>query len=238
MAELERRTAQIGPRREGVAPNSVNTARRPRHGPAPIAVCPGADDGPTDLSPYRTVHPRRMGAAARRHAADADRRRGRCSCNRSTTRSRSTRSSAIYLPLSRLLVALRRGDAGAVQGDAALPARRERRQGALHHRGRRLGRGRQVDHGARAEGAAGALAQHAEGRPRHHRRLPAAQRRAAAPRPDGAQGLSRELRHRRAPALPRRHQGRQAPRERAALLAPRLRRGAGRGDAWSTGPTS
>ena len=40
--------------------------------------------------------------------------------------------------------ALRRGDAGVVQGDAALP-RRRRRQGALHHRRRRLGRGGQVD---------------------------------------------------------------------------------------------
>ena len=69
-----------------------------------------------------------------------------------------------------------------------------------------------------------------EGRPRHHRRLPAAQRRADTARADGAQGLSRELRHRQAPALPRRHQGRQAQRRGAALLAPRLRRGAGRGD--------
>ena len=88
-------------------------------------------------------------------------------------------------------LALRRGDAGAVQGDAALPPRRERGQGALHHRRRRLGRGRQVDHRARAEGAARPLAEHAEGRPRHHRRLPAAERRADAARPDGAQGLSR-----------------------------------------------
>ena len=68
--------------------------------------------------------------------------------------------------------ALRRGDAGPVQGDAALP-RRRRRQGALHHRRRRLGGGRQVDHRARAAGAADALAEHAEGPAGDDRRLPA-----------------------------------------------------------------
>ena len=81
-------------------------------------------------------------------------------------------------------VALRRRDPAAVPGPAALPRHRGR-QDALRHRRRRLGRGRQVDHGARAPGAAGALAQRAQGRSRHHRRLPLSQRGARARRPDG-----------------------------------------------------
>src|SRR5205823_3957871 len=50
--------------------------------------------------------------------------------------------------------ALCRGDPGAVQGDAALPGRRHRRQGALYRRRRRLGGGRQIDHRARVAGEA------------------------------------------------------------------------------------
>ena len=51
-----------------------------------------------------------------------------------------------------------------------------------------------------------------EGRPRHHRRLPLPQCGAGGRGPDGAQGLSGELRRRRAARLPLRHQGRQAAR--------------------------
>ena len=88
----------------------------------------------------------------------------------------------------------------------------------------RLGRGRQVDHRARAAGAAGALAERAQGRSHHHRRLSLSQRGARARRPDGEKGLSGELRPAGAAALPVRNQGRPAPGARAGLLAPHLRR--------------
>ena len=59
---------------------------------------------------------------------------------------------------------------------------------------RRLGRGRQVDHRPAAARAAGRLARAPAGVPGHHRRVPAAQRRAGASRPDAPQGLPGVLR--------------------------------------------
>ena len=89
-----------------------------------------------------------------------------------------------------------------------------------------LGGGRQVDHRARAAGAAGALAQRAQGRSGHHRRLPLSQRGAGARRPDGEEGLSGELRPAGAAALPDRREGGKASGARAGLLASHLRRDA------------
>ncbi|CAA9308709.1 MAG: Pantothenate kinase, partial [uncultured Friedmanniella sp.] len=65
---------------------------------------------------------------------------------------------------------------------------------AVRHRDRRLGRRRQVDHRPAAARAAGGLAGAPPGQPGHHRRLPAAERRARAPRADAPQGLPRVLR--------------------------------------------
>ena len=177
------------------------------------------------LSP---LHPRRMGEAARRHRTDADdRRSAQAAVDPRSDFARRSRGdlSAAVAPAG----ALCRGDAGPVQGDAALP-RRRRRQGALHHRRRRLGGGRQVDHRARAAGAADALAQHAQGPAVDDRRLPPSQRQARARRADGAQGLPRELRRRGADPRPRRGQGGRAQRHRAGLFAPHLRRRARRDD--------
>ena len=96
----------------------------------------------------------------------------------------------IYLPISRLLSLY----VAAIQ--SLYDATRtflgdEDGMTPVHHRHRRLGGGRQVDDGAHAAGAAPPLAEHAQGRPDRHRRLPAAQRGPRARRADGAQGLSR-----------------------------------------------
>ena len=66
--------------------------------------------------------------------------------------------------------ALCRGDPRPLQGNPALPRRRGR-QSALYHRRRRLGRGRKIDPVARHASASVALAEHAEGRTRHHGRI-------------------------------------------------------------------
>ena len=72
------------------------------------------------------------------------------------------------------------------------------------------------------QGTADALAVEPEGRSRHHRRLPLPQRGAAPRQPDGAQGLSRQLRHRRAAALPLGASSPASPTSRAGLFAPDL----------------
>ena len=131
----------------------------------------------------------------------------------------------IYLPLSRLLSLYVAATQRLYRAQQRFLGSRGR-QGALHHRRRGLGRGRQVDHRARAAGAAGALAQRAEGRSRHHRRLPAAERGAGARRPDGEEGLSGELRSAGAAAVSLRRQGRAPAGARADLLASGLRRDA------------
>jgi type I pantothenate kinase len=80
----------------------------------------------------------------------------------------------IYLSLSRLLSAMS-SRARSLFASASASSTSPTPEDALHHRHRRLGRGRQVDHGARAEGTAVALAVEPEGRPDHHGRLPATQ---------------------------------------------------------------
>ena len=77
-------------------------------------------------------------------------------------------------------------------------------------------------HLARAAGAAAALAEHAEGRHRHHRRLSLSECGAGARRPDGEEGLSGKLRPAGTAALPVGHQGRTAADARADLFAHRL----------------
>ena len=128
----------------------------------------------------------------------------------------------IYLPLSRLL---------SIYVDATQRlyyAQRQflgirRPQDALHHRRRRIGGGRQIDHRARAAGAAGALVAAAEGRSGDDRRLSVSQRGARAARPDAEEGLSGELRSADAAGVPERHQGRTAAGARAGLFAFDLR---------------
>ncbi len=120
---------------------------------------------------------RGMGGVARRHADDADLGRGRAAALAARpARHRGGRGhlSAAVAPA----VALRGGDAAAVPRAAALP-RHRRRQDAFHHRRRRLGGGRQVHHRARAAGLAGALAERAQGRSHHHRRLSLSERRSS-----------------------------------------------------------
>ena len=180
MAELERRTARSGLAEKAARRACEATARELRPiGSAGTPVAPPPDEQPVALSrPSRARSGRRC---APTRPLTLDGRRGLAAAV--PQRSDLARGGDRDLPAAVApAVALRRGHAGPVQGDAALPPRRERGQGSLHHRGRRLGRGRQVDHGPRPQGAARALAEHAEGRSRHHRRLPAAQRGADAPR--------------------------------------------------------
>ena len=167
-------------------------------------IAPEDGDG---LSPYRRFS-RDEWAKLRADAPDdADRRRGAAAAI--PQRSDLPRRGGGDLPaaLAPALSVCGR-DAGAVSRHPALPAGRERRQGSLYHRRGGVGGGWKIHHRPRPQGAAGALAQHAEGRSRHHRRVPPAQCRARPARADGAKGLSRELRYRRAAALSRRHQGR------------------------------
>ena len=77
----------------------------------------------------------------------------------------------IFLPLSRSAQSLRRRLPGAVPGHRHLPGQAPG-EGAVHHRHRRIGRGRQVDDGPGAADRAGPLARPSQGRPDHHRRLP------------------------------------------------------------------
>lgn len=78
---------------------------------------------------------------------------------------------AIYLPLSRLLSLYVAATCRACSRRRSASCWQSPRSSNSHHRRRRLGRRRQVDDCARAQGAALALAEHAEGRTRHHRWL-------------------------------------------------------------------
>ncbi len=93
---------------------------------------------------------------------------------------------------------------------------------------RRLGGGRQVDHRPAAARAAGRLAGAPAGLPGHHRRVPAAQRRAGAARPDGAQGLPGVLRPAGPAALRDGGEVRGGRGHRPGLRPPGLRHRAGR----------
>ena len=177
----------------------------------------------TDCRPTAPT-PGGVGGIARRHADDPDAGRGQPAA----LAARPPRHEGGRGHLSAAVaavVALCRGDPAPAPGAAALPRQRGR-QDALRHRRRRLGCGRQVDHRARAAGAAGALDQCAEGRPDHHRRVPAAERGAGARRPDGEEGLSGELRPAGAAGVSLRRKGRPASGACAGLFASDLRRDA------------
>ena len=92
----------------------------------------------------------------------------------------------------------------------------------------RLGGGRQVHDRARAPADAGALARAPPGRAGHHRRLPAAQRRAAPARAAAPQGVPGVLRPQGAAEVRHRHQVGQGRGRGTDVLPPRLRRGARR----------
>ena len=201
--------APIGPRREGFAQERLRSDRMEQRTEA-------------DVSPYRVFSRSRLGDAPRRHADDI----GAGRSHPAALDARPARMSEvedIYLPLSRLLLALRGGDAKSVSRAAGL-SRHRRRQGSLHHRRRRFGRGRQIDHRARAAGAAGALAERSQGRSDHDRRLSLSQRGSRPRRPDGEEGVSGKLRPAGFVALSLRHQSRPASGARAGLFASDLRR--------------
>ena len=132
---------------------------------------------PTGSSPRE-----RMGEAARRHADDADRRRGAAAAVPQRSDLASTRWSAIYLPLSRLLslyVAATQGLFKATQ--RFLLAENEGKVPYIIGVAGSVAVGKSTT--ARVLKALLARWPNTpEGRPRHHRRLPAAQRRADAAR--------------------------------------------------------
>ena len=147
---------------------------------------------PETLSPHRVFSRAEWAALQGRHAADADRRGPDAA--EEPQRPDLARGGGRDLPAAVAPAQpLRRGDPGTARRHPHLPRHRGRGD-AVHHRPRRLGRGRQVDDGARAARAAPALAQHAQGRADRDRRLPASQRGARPRGADGAQGLPGELR--------------------------------------------
>ena len=169
------------------------------------------------LEPYHRFTKDAVGDLSRRRADDAHRRGHRAAAV--AQRSDLVRGSRGDLPAADPpALASRGGGAGAPSRLDEVP-RRHRREGALHHRRRRLGRGRQVDHRAHPRGAAPALAVVAQGRPRHHRRLPPSQPRARRARHHGPEGLSRELRPRPLRRLPLRHQVGQAARSQVPVYS-------------------
>src|SRR5262247_4081463 len=167
----------------GIALADVEAALsgRPAQDQAASRASPGRVSEGGDVAAYRgrsLALPRvlacRMGGKAQRHPDDAAGRRGDAAAlAQRPARHRRGRGD---LPAAiAAAVALRGGDPAPVPGAAELPRHRGR-EGALHHRGRRFGGGGQVDHCARAAGAAGALAERSQGRSRHHRRLSLPQR--------------------------------------------------------------
>ena len=164
--------------------------RTAQSGLAEKAAVAGRSTRPMDMvsppdrnSPYRDLHARGMGDAARRHAADADRRRSRRGCARSTIRidwTRSRRSICRCRACSRSMSRRRRG----CSAPRALPRHATARRCPTSSASPAASRSAN-HHGAHPAGAAAPLAEHAEGRSRHDRRLPAAERRARARRADG-----------------------------------------------------
>ncbi len=186
-------------RREGVACRPSDRYRADRWTSSPR---------PRQLFALPVLLRRALGGVPRRHAADALGRRGRSACARSTIRSTSTRCGASICRCRACSTRMSRPAQGCF---------RQRRR--FFNAGTTCARRRSSSASAGSvavgksttarvlQGAAAPLAVEPEGRPHHHRRLPAAQRGAAPRRADGAQGLSGELRCRRAAALPLRHQG-------------------------------
>ena len=179
---------------------------------------------------------RAVGQAARRHADDAGAARPRAALG--PDRGAVDRGGGADLPAAVAPAQpARRRRAGAARRHQPLP-RPPRRPRALHPRHRRFGGGRQEHDGARAARAAGALGRSSARRSHHHRRLPASQCGARAPRPDGPQGLSRKLRHGAAAELPARREVGQGQRRSAGLFALPLRHHSGPDRRSSTGRTS
>src|SRR5271169_6786051 len=163
------------------------------------------------------VYARRMGDTAPGYADDAATARDRAVALDARAaryfRGRGNLSAAVAA-----VIALRGGTAKPVSRAAALPRHRGHRN-AVHHRRGWFGGGRQVDCVPRAASTAGALAECAEGRSRHHRRIPVSQCRARPRRLDGEEGLSGKLRCASTVALSLRYQGRPPARSRADLFA-------------------
>src|SRR6476620_10962792 len=198
-------------------------ATRPAHGQA--VGKNGAREPPRRQRDHplavRRAQPRRVGTAAPAPPAQPVGRR-RHAAARPGASARPRRGRGGLPPTLAAAELLRRGDGGPAPHQHRLP-RGAAGQDAVHHRGRRLGGRREVDHGPHPQGAAGALAGHAARGAHHHRRLPLPQRRARAPRDPAAQGLPRVLQPPRAAALRRRGQGRPGRGLRPGLLPPDLR---------------
>ena len=167
---------------------------RPRRSKPAPKIC---SSRPTACSP------RGVGQAARRHADDAGAARAGAAL-RPHRGASSSEVEQIYLPMSRLLNLYVAAAQELHAVSSEFLGRKD--EGALHHRHRRLGGGRQEHDRPRAESAAGALAGPSARRPHHHRRLPLSQRGAGAARADGPQGLPRELRHGAPAELPARRE--------------------------------
>ena len=204
----------------------------------------GASDGPragprAQSSRATVAHPghalrrprsRRLDAAVRLHPAAADRRRRRAPRRpgRPHRPGRGRRRLPADLPAAR---PAHRGDPRAARGVEHVPARGRRRH-PVRHRGGRLRRGRQVHHRTPAARAARPLARDPPRPAGHHGRLPLPERRAAAPRPDGAQGLPRVVRPARAAAVRLQGQGRPARGPRAGVRPPDVRHPARAARSW------
>ena len=198
-AELERRTAVTGPRREGLAPEGtehpspVHQARpaaprdrsSPPPGPrgrGPRAPQNGMPRRPMDTTTPRALSPYRVFTESEwaRLRADAPMTLSKDEVERLQSLNDPVsldQVESIYLPLSRLLSFY-------VEAMQGLHAATERFLGDDNIRiPFVIGiagsvRRRQVDHRPRPAGAARPLAVEPARRPRHHRRLPAAERRA------------------------------------------------------------
>ena len=133
-------------------------------------------------SPYVELD-RAAWAAARRHGRDrrSTRRRGRPAA-RPRRPARPARGRAGLPPAVAPAQPLRRGQLAGCTASRRSSCTAQPAAYAVRDRGRRLGRGRQVDHRPRAAAAARPLARAPQRRAGHHRRLPATQRRARAPR--------------------------------------------------------
>ena len=118
----------------------------------------------------------------------------------------------------------------AAPGDGGVPAPAAAAAHAVRHRAGGLGGRRQVHDGPRAAADAGPLARAPPRLARHHRRVPAAQRRASSARPARPQGLPGVLRPQGPAEVRHRHQVRQGRGRGSHLLAPRVRRRARRAD--------
>ncbi len=134
----------------------------------------------------------------------------------------------MYLPLSRLLIDVRRVRRRPAPRPGGVPRPAAAAPHAVRHRPGRLRRRRQVDHRPGAPADARALARAPQRRAGHHRRVPLPQRRARASWPAEPQGLPGDLRPQGAAALRDGHQVRQGRGGGSDVLPSRLRRRPGR----------